>query len=58
MCMSWWRHTSDASPHLIFRELFKEAMFTVCKVLNNNDEYRYVYVLMETHQRCITPFDI
>ena len=28
---------------MIFRELFKEAMCTVCKGLNNVDEYCYVY---------------
>ena len=64
---------------MIIRELFKEAMCTMCVRLNNVDEYcyvykesmcivcerlnavdvyRYVYDLKETHQRCITPYDI
>ena len=43
---------------MIFRELFKASMCTVCKRLNNVDEYRFVYEDIsqsrETTQRCIT----
>ena len=45
-----------------YKEVYKEAMCTVCKRLNNVDQYRYVYEdiyqWMETNERCITPYDI
>ena len=45
-----------------YKEVYKEAMCTVCKRLNNVDKYRYVYEdihqWMETNERCITTYNI
>ena len=32
--LSGCKHNNDASLHMIFRELFKEAMCTVCEKIN------------------------